>query len=123
VFGEFFRILTPGGFLLLGFQVGEGPRHMANAYGHEVSLDAFLFTPEDITGLLAQGGFDVVAQIVRAPGEFERDGPGRAARPKGSVTCVKTGMMWRRCGEDVHVRTFNERGVLNSENSKETVCF
>lgn len=72
VFSEFFRVLAPGGFLLLGFQVGEGPRHMANAYGHEVSLNAFLFTLEDITCLLAQGGFDVVAQMVRAPGEFER---------------------------------------------------
>lgn len=72
VFAEFFRVLAPGGFLLLGFQVGEGPRHMAKAYGHKVSLDAFLFTPEEITSLLAQGGFDVVAQMVRAPGEFER---------------------------------------------------
>lgn len=72
VLAEFFRVLAPGGFLLLGFQVGEGPRHMANAYGHKVSLDAYLFTPEYITSLLGQAAFDVVAQMERAPGEFER---------------------------------------------------
>jgi ubiquinone/menaquinone biosynthesis C-methylase UbiE len=72
VFAEFLRVLAPEGFLLLGFQVGDGPRHMANAYGHDISLDAHLFTPEYITGLLAQAGFDVVAQMVRAPGELER---------------------------------------------------
>lgn len=83
VFGEFFRVLAPGGFLLLGFQIGQGRRHMASAYGHEVSLDAFLFTPEDITGLLAQGGFDVVAEMVRAPGEFERTGQAVLLARKG----------------------------------------
>ena len=72
LFAEFFRVLASGGFLLLGFQVGEGQRHMANAYGHDISLDAYLFTPESITSLLVQAGFDVFAQMVRAPGEFER---------------------------------------------------
>lgn len=72
LFAEFVRVLAPGGFLLLGFQVGEGPRHMASAYGRDISLDAYLFAPEYITGLLVQAGFDVVAQMERAPGEFER---------------------------------------------------
>lgn len=72
VFAEFLRVLSPGGFLLLGFQIGEGPRHMASAYGHDISLDAYLFAPEHITSLLVQAGFDVIAQMVRAPGEFER---------------------------------------------------
>jgi ubiquinone/menaquinone biosynthesis C-methylase UbiE len=72
IFDEFCRVLAPAGLLLLGFQVGEGPRHMASAYGHDVSLDAYLFTPEFIGGLLTRAGFHVVARMVRAPAEFER---------------------------------------------------
>ncbi len=54
IFAEFFRVLAPGGYALLGFQVGEGHRHLTRAYGHDVSVEAHLFTPEIIAGHLAR---------------------------------------------------------------------
>ena len=65
VFAEFFRVLAPGGHALLSFQVGEGHRHLSRAYGHDVSMEAQLFTPEIITEHLADAGFSVVAQMTR----------------------------------------------------------
>jgi ubiquinone/menaquinone biosynthesis C-methylase UbiE len=71
IFAEFFRVLVPGGYVLLSFQVGEGPRHLSHAYGHDVSMDAHLFTPEFVTENLAGAGFDVVEQMERGPGSRE----------------------------------------------------
>lgn len=65
IFAEFFRVLAPGGHALLSFHVGEGHRHVSRAYGHDVSLDAHLFTPESITEPLVGAGFDMVAQLTR----------------------------------------------------------
>ncbi|KQN88653.1 class I SAM-dependent DNA methyltransferase [Arthrobacter sp. Leaf69] len=65
IFAEFFRVLAPGGHAILSFQVGEGHRHLSRAYGHDVSMDAQLFTPEIITEHLAAAGFNVVAQMTR----------------------------------------------------------
>ena len=65
IFAEFFRVLVPGGHALLSFQVGEGHRHLSRAYGHDVSMQAQLFTPEFITEHLAGAGFNVVARMTR----------------------------------------------------------
>ena len=65
IFAEFFRVLAPGGHAMLSFQVGEGHRHLSRAYGHDVSMDAQLFTPEIITEHLAGAGFNVVARMTR----------------------------------------------------------
>ena len=65
VFAEFFRVLAPGGHALLSFQVGEGHRHLSRAYGHDVSMVSYLFTPEIIAGHLADAGFSVIAQMTR----------------------------------------------------------
>ena len=65
IFAEFFRVLAPGGYALLGFQVGEGHRHLSHAYGHDVSMEAHLFTPEIIAEHLADAGFSVIAQMTR----------------------------------------------------------
>jgi ubiquinone/menaquinone biosynthesis C-methylase UbiE len=65
VFAEFFRVLAPGGHALLSFQVGEGHRHVSRAYGHDVSLETWLFTPETIAGLLTDAGFSVTARMTR----------------------------------------------------------
>ncbi len=65
IFAEFFRVLAPGGHALLGFQVGEGRRHLSRAYGHDVSLETHLFTPELIAGHLTGAGFTVTAQMTR----------------------------------------------------------
>lgn len=38
VFGEFHRVLAPGGVVLLAFQVGDEPRVLTSAFDHEVHL-------------------------------------------------------------------------------------
>jgi SAM-dependent methyltransferase len=71
VFQGFHRVLAPGGYLLLGFQVGDEMRHVSSAYGHAVSIDAWRMLPSAISVELYQSGFEVVSETVRAPGAAE----------------------------------------------------
>lgn len=72
IFAEFFRVLAPGGHALLSFQVGEGHRHLSRAYGHDVSMQAQLFTPEIVAEHLVGAGFNMVARMTREAGPNER---------------------------------------------------
>lgn len=67
VFAEFHRVLCPDGELLLAFQVGDEPRHLSHAYGHDIDLDAYRLSPEKITALLIEAGFSVYVTMVRQP--------------------------------------------------------
>jgi SAM-dependent methyltransferase len=71
-FAEFFRVLVPGGHLLLAFQVGSEVRHLADMAGHDVSLDFHRRQPEQITEALSRAGLEVRARVLREPdsGEF-----------------------------------------------------
>ncbi|NEA62399.1 class I SAM-dependent methyltransferase [Streptomyces sp. SID12488] len=73
VFAEFRRVLAPGGHVLLGFQTGsdDGPLHLAERFGHEMSLDYWFRTPDRVAGLLAKAGLTLHAQTVREPYEGE----------------------------------------------------
>ena len=71
LFAEFHRVLTPGGHLLLGFQVGDEPRRHESPWGHPVTLDFQRRRPERIAGLLTEAGFALVSQTVREPAENE----------------------------------------------------
>lgn len=74
VFAEFWRVLAPGGSLLLGFHMGEGRRHVSQAYGHAVSLDVHLFQPDQLAEMLSESGLVVDARMVRRPqGREQRD--------------------------------------------------
>jgi SAM-dependent methyltransferase len=85
IFTEFARVLAPGGHLLLAFQVGDNAlRHIAHAYGHELSLDAYRLSPEHITELLSKAGLVVNAQLLREPGEQEKT-------PQAYLLARKTG--------------------------------
>jgi len=64
--------LAPGGFLLLAFQAGSGRRHIQQAYGHEVSMHAFLLDPDAVVAQLEAAGLAVEARLVRAPDTDER---------------------------------------------------
>ncbi|WP_409491550.1 class I SAM-dependent DNA methyltransferase [Amycolatopsis sp. cmx-11-12] len=69
IFADFHRILTPGGHLLLAFQVGDEIRHIEHAYGHDISCDAYRLAPEKIAEQLGESGFTMISQLVREPSE------------------------------------------------------
>jgi len=69
VFAEFFRVLAPGGYLQLGFQASDEPSHLAQALGHEVSLDFQPRQPDPVARLLCAAGFVMRARMLREPDE------------------------------------------------------
>ncbi|MEV5786700.1 class I SAM-dependent DNA methyltransferase [Streptomyces sp. NPDC048448] len=64
-FGEFHRVLAPGGHLLLAYKVGDERVHLDHAYGHDLDLDVHRFPPERVAGLLRAAGLVEVARLVR----------------------------------------------------------
>ncbi|MBP2414080.1 SAM-dependent methyltransferase [Arthrobacter stackebrandtii] len=64
--------LAPGGLLLLAFQAGNGRRHIGHAYGHDVSMHAFLMDPDAVAARLEEAGLAVEARLLRAPDADER---------------------------------------------------
>lgn len=85
-FAEFGRVLAPGGYLLLGFQVGDAAEHVSDARGHAVSLDWHLRQPDRVAALLGEAGLQVRARLRREP-----DGEGEFAErePQGFVLARK----------------------------------
>lgn len=67
VFGEFARVVVPGGWLLLGFPVGDEQRHRDEAYGSAVDLDSYRQRPEEVAELLRRAGFAVRNTVVTEP--------------------------------------------------------
>jgi SAM-dependent methyltransferase len=85
VIGGFHRVLRPGGYVLLAFQVGDDTLHLDEAFGYEVSLDFHRLQPDAVVALLDDAGFDVTARLVRAP-----DSSSPAAKiPQGFVIARK----------------------------------
>jgi SAM-dependent methyltransferase len=72
VFAEFHRVLAPGGHLLLGFQVGDEPLHLAEAFGRTVNLDVHRLLPDRVAGQLVDAGFAMLARLVREPVDREK---------------------------------------------------
>ena len=71
VLTEFCRVLVPGGQLLLAFQVGDERRHLQQAYGHAISLDAYPMQPDQLEQQLHAAGLPVHARVVRDPDDLE----------------------------------------------------
>ncbi|WP_328905158.1 methyltransferase domain-containing protein [Streptomyces sp. NBC_00234] len=65
VFAEFFRVLAPGGHLLLGFQAGDGVKHRTEAFGHDIDLAFRRRQPDWVAGLLVEAGLTMTARTVR----------------------------------------------------------
>ena len=82
VFAEFARVLVPGGYLLVGFHVGDDRRLITEAYGHAVSIDAYDVSSEMIAGLVVGAGLAVHTQLVRIA-------QGREKRPQASLIAAK----------------------------------
>jgi SAM-dependent methyltransferase len=67
VLAEFHRVLIAGAPLMLAFQVGDDPKHFAEAWGHEVDLTIHRRRPETVTTMLAEAGFHVLVTTVHEP--------------------------------------------------------
>ncbi|MCT6778249.1 methyltransferase domain-containing protein [Streptomyces sp. CS7] len=81
-FTEFHRVLAPGGYVQLGFQVGDEPLRLTEAWGLDVSLVFHRRQPERIAELLRDAGLEVVSRVRR---ERETDGPFPERAPQGFV--------------------------------------
>ncbi|MYW66750.1 methyltransferase domain-containing protein [Streptomyces sp. SID8379] len=86
IFGEFHRVLAPGGHVLVGYKIGDRLRHLDHAYGHDLSLDVYWRSPEEVEERLAAAGLTVRARLVREPDDFERATQGR----QGTLLAQKT---------------------------------
>jgi len=68
---EIARVLAPGGAVLLAFHEGEGEAHADDWFGQGVSVDATLFSPEEMRRLMGQAGLAVAEILTRPPYDFE----------------------------------------------------
>jgi len=64
---EMWRVLRPGGLLLLSFHIGNEVSHSENLWGCAVCLDFYFFRPEDVAGYLRAAGFEIEEIIEREP--------------------------------------------------------
>jgi SAM-dependent methyltransferase len=71
-FAELARVLAPGGRLLLAFQAGDERLHLRQAYGHEISLDAYRLPPDHVADLATAAGLTLEARLVRSPMGLEK---------------------------------------------------
>ncbi|NIH80558.1 class I SAM-dependent DNA methyltransferase [Amycolatopsis viridis] len=82
VLAGFRRVLAPGGYLQLAFQVGDDTVHRDEVGGHRVSLDFHPQRVPEVAALLAEAGLQVRARLERAPDE---DGPFPETTPQAFV--------------------------------------
>jgi ubiquinone/menaquinone biosynthesis C-methylase UbiE len=76
IFAEAARVLRPAGHLLVGFQAGAGTRDVSAAYrrfGHEVRLERYLYTADQVACRAEAAGLREVARLVRRAEGRERD--------------------------------------------------
>ena len=71
IFAEFVRVLAPGGYALLAFQVGDACVHLDHAYGHALSLDAYRLSSDTVCELVEQCGLTVRMRSLREPDDRE----------------------------------------------------
>ncbi|WP_367321179.1 class I SAM-dependent methyltransferase [Streptomyces sp. HUAS ZL42] len=83
VFAEFHRVLVPGGHVLLSFQSDEdGHLHLAERFGHTISLDYYWRTPDTVATHLTKAGLHPQARVLREPLDEEK-------RPRAFVLARK----------------------------------
>jgi ubiquinone/menaquinone biosynthesis C-methylase UbiE len=68
---EFFRVLRPGGRVLLGFKAGAEKRALTRGYGHEIDLDVYWLPPQQVADAMTAAGFTETMRLVRAAEDYE----------------------------------------------------
>jgi SAM-dependent methyltransferase len=71
-FEGFGRVLAPGGYLQLAFQVGDDDPHRAKGFGHALDLQFHRHQPEIVAKQLAQAGLPAEASLVREPAREDK---------------------------------------------------
>jgi len=64
---EMYRVLQPGGLLLLSFHIGEETLHEDELWGEKISLDFHFFRTQQVTDCLRSAGFVIEEVIEREP--------------------------------------------------------
>lgn len=83
VFAEYHRVLDPCGSVLPAFQVGDEPRVLTEAFGHDIRLTLIRRRPQQAEELLLSAGFRLYSRLVRARRRWIRVDPvGLPHRPK-----------------------------------------
>lgn len=83
--GEFHRVLVPGGWVLLTFQVGDQPRMLTTAFGQDVALTFIRRQPQQVGTQLSANGFSLYAELIRQP-----DDDGIESTPQAYLIARKT---------------------------------
>lgn len=76
MFAEMVRVLRPGGYLLVAFQVGDGMRPVGQGFaalGYDIVMNRYHRAVTDIVARLAAHGLEVAAQLERGPVDSEPD--------------------------------------------------
>jgi SAM-dependent methyltransferase len=90
VFAEMWRVLQPGGRLLLSFHIGDEIVHPDELLGQPNSMDFFFFQPSSIKGLLESAGFAVEEVIEREPYSPEVEYQSRRAYILAEKACERS---------------------------------
>ncbi|WP_338144300.1 hypothetical protein [Nocardioides turkmenicus] len=68
MFEEFWRVLRPGGPVLVGFHVGDQTQHSTTGYtGRPINVDSHRRRPEQISRWLRDAGFTIEAELLMRP--------------------------------------------------------
>jgi len=72
-YGEFARVIQPGGWLLVAFHV-DSPEfttgqvnHITDWFGQHIELDGHFLDPDEVATQLAAAGFTLIARMDRQP--------------------------------------------------------
>jgi SAM-dependent methyltransferase len=64
---EWYRVLAPGGVLLIAFHTGDSTIHLDEAFGKKVSADFVFLNPDRVREVLELTGFQIAEAHMREP--------------------------------------------------------